>query len=61
MISFSLKKAIAALVIGLAAGTAAQAQDVVQEARDALPEAVRDSGVLSIATSLQWAPFGYVD
>lgn len=50
----------AAVAIGV---TAAQAQDVavVQEARDALPEQLRESGVLNIATSYQWAPFGYLD
>lgn len=37
----------------------AAAADVVPAARAALPEAVRASGVLRIATSLQWPPFGY--
>lgn len=34
---------------------------VVPAARKQLPEAVRSSGVLKVATSLQWPPFGYKD
>jgi len=48
--------AAAALVLG---AQAAQAQDVVPAARDALPQEIRAAGVLKIATSLQWAPFAY--
>ena len=57
--------------LGLAAGIAAlglsgvanlaSAAEVVQEARDALPDTVKDAGVLRLATSLQWPPFGYKD
>lgn len=39
--------------------TAAGAADVVEAARAALPENVKSSGMLKIATSLQWPPFGY--
>lgn len=46
-----------AATIGLAGPAAAQA--VVPEARAALPEAMRQSGVLNVATALQWAPFAY--
>jgi polar amino acid transport system substrate-binding protein len=50
--------ALAGLAIfGLAAPAASQ--DVVEAARAALPAAVRDAGVLNVATSLQWAPFAY--
>lgn len=43
------------------AAVPALAQDVAvdEAARAALPEAVRESGKLSVATSLQWAPFAY--
>lgn len=37
----------------------ASAQGVVDAARAALPEATRQSGLLKVATSLQWAPFDY--
>lgn len=53
------------LAIGLAllglwgAQNTAAAADVVQEARAALPDNVRKVGMLRIATSLQWPPFGY--
>jgi polar amino acid transport system substrate-binding protein len=51
-----------AAVVGLGtlmmAGVA-MADDVVKEARDALPAQVRDSGKLKVATSLTWAPFAY--
>ena len=47
-------------ILGLSGGpNAASAAEVVQEARDALPDIVRDAGVLRLATSLQWPPFGY--
>ncbi len=38
----------------------AQTPAVVEAARAALPENVRQSGVLKVATSLQWAPFAYM-
>jgi polar amino acid transport system substrate-binding protein len=57
--------------LGLTAGVAVlglsgvpspgSAAEVVQEARDALPDSVKDAGVLRLATSLQWPPFGYKD
>jgi polar amino acid transport system substrate-binding protein len=53
------------LAVGIAAlglsgvPSAASAAEVVQAARDALPDAVKDAGVLRLATSLQWPPFGY--
>jgi polar amino acid transport system substrate-binding protein len=37
----------------------AGATEVVKEARDALPENIKSAGMLKIATSLQWPPFGY--
>ncbi len=37
----------------------ASAQTVVDAARAALPEATRASGVLKVATSLQWPPFAF--
>lgn len=37
----------------------ALAQEVVQDARAALPKAIRDAGVLKVATNLNWAPFDY--
>ena len=37
----------------------ARAQAVVDAARAALPASTRTAGVLKIATSLQWPPFGY--
>lgn len=39
---------------------ALRAQEVVDAARAALPEATRSAGVLKAATSLQWPPFGYM-
>ena len=50
------------LVFGLllAWGGAARAQ-AVDAARAALPEATRASGVLKVATSLQWPPFAFSD
>lgn len=59
-----LRRGLGAAMIGLAALTgAASAQDVavVPAARDALPAAIRDAGVLKVATSYQWAPFAFVD
>lgn len=58
----SLSLGLATLAVAFA-GVMAQAQDVavVADARDALPEDIKDAGVLNIATSLQWAPFGYTD
>ncbi len=38
---------------------AARAAEVVPPARAALPEAIRTAGLLRVATSLQWPPFGY--
>lgn len=37
------------------------AQDVVEEARAALPAEMRDSGVLRVATNFSWPPFAYKD
>lgn len=37
----------------------ARAAEVVEAARAALPENIRAAGVLRVATSLQWPPFGY--
>ncbi|MBV9537984.1 MAG: ABC transporter substrate-binding protein [Acidisphaera sp.] len=45
---------LAALFPGLCA-----AQSVNDQARAALPGALRDSGVLKVATSLQWPPFDF--
>ncbi|QEW24050.1 ABC-transporter arginine-binding protein precursor (plasmid) [Paracoccaceae bacterium] len=58
----SLTSGLAVLAIAFA-GAMAQAEEiaVVSEARDALPDDIRDAGVLNIATSLQWAPFGFTD
>ena len=52
----SLTSGLAVLAIAFA-GAMAQAEEiaVVPEARDALPDDIRDAGVLNIATSLQWA------
>jgi polar amino acid transport system substrate-binding protein len=45
---------------GVAVGPkAAAAVEVVTQARDALPDAIRSAGVLRLATSLQWPPFDY--
>ena len=44
-------------LLGIPGWAAAQTVDA---ARAALPEAVRASGVLRVATSLQWPPFAYV-
>lgn len=52
------------LAIGLgvaAAPASAQPVAVVEAARAALPAAMREAGVLRIATSLQWPPFGFKD
>jgi len=48
-----------AACIGLMMMTGMAAAQVVPEARAALPEAIRTAGVLKVATSLQWPPFGY--
>lgn len=45
-------------LVGLLSASAG-ATDIVKPARDALPENIRSAGVLKIATSLQWPPFGY--
>ncbi|WP_149536766.1 transporter substrate-binding domain-containing protein [Siccirubricoccus phaeus] len=47
--------------LALLAGVPVKAQTVAvsEAARAALPERVRQEGVLRIATSLQWAPFAY--
>ncbi len=57
---FSSIKALL-LGAGLAAGLAAtaDAQQILESARATLPPAMRDAGVLKVATSLQWAPFDY--
>jgi polar amino acid transport system substrate-binding protein len=49
------------LALGLLAGIPAKAQTVavVEAARAALPERIRQEGVLRIATNLTWAPFAY--
>ena len=47
-------------VFGLAgAASVAAATEVVKPARDDLPDAVKDAGVLRLATALQWPPFSY--
>ncbi len=46
-------------VIGLSGVRGAAAAGVVQAAHDALPESVKSAGILRLATSLQWPPFGY--
>ncbi len=38
---------------------ATRAAEIVPAARAALPESIRAAGVLRVATSLQWPPFGY--
>jgi polar amino acid transport system substrate-binding protein len=43
----------------LPSGASAQDVKVYEPARAALPQKVRDEGVLRVATSLQWAPFAY--
>jgi polar amino acid transport system substrate-binding protein len=48
-----------ALALLAAAPTRAQTIAVSEAARAALPERVRQEGVLRIATALQWAPFAY--
>jgi len=40
---------------------AVAAANVVPEARAALPDEVQKAGVLRLATSLQWPPFGFAD
>ncbi|GGO54923.1 amino acid ABC transporter substrate-binding protein, PAAT family [Roseovarius pacificus] len=37
------------------------AQDVVEEARAALPAEMRESGILKVATNFSWPPFAYKD
>ncbi len=54
-----LRRFGAALVGLMLAATSAGAQAVVDTARAALPEATRASGVLKVATSLQWPPFDF--
>jgi polar amino acid transport system substrate-binding protein len=44
-----------------AAAAGDTAAKVDQAARDQLPEATRTAGVLKVATSLQWPPFGFKD
>ena len=51
--------ALLGLGLLLAAALPATAQTVVDAARAALPEAIRASGVLKAATSLQWPPFAF--
>ena len=51
---------VLALGLLLVGGGAARAQ-VVDAARAALPDATRSSGVLKVATSLQWPPFAFSD
>lgn len=50
--------ALGVCALSLLPGTVS-AQEVVEDARAALPESVRSAGVLRVATSLQWAPFAY--
>lgn len=47
---------VAALLPG-----AAEAQGTTEAARAALPAAIRASGVLRVATSLQWPPYAFTD
>jgi len=58
---FSILASVAASVLTLAT-TFASAQDiaVLTQARDILPERIREAGILQVATSYQWAPFGFV-
>lgn len=51
--------ALFGLALTLAGPTPAAAQTVVDAARAALPDATRASGVLRVATSLQWPPFAF--
>src|SRR6516225_4568970 len=47
---------------GVAAGAKpAAAVEVVTQARDALPDAIKSAGVLRLATALQWPPFAYAN
>jgi polar amino acid transport system substrate-binding protein len=48
-----------ALLLAAPSVPAAAAEGVVDAARAALPEQMRASGVLKVATSLQWPPFAY--
>jgi polar amino acid transport system substrate-binding protein len=53
----------AAALIGLSAAAMplldARAAEVVEAARSALPDSIKSSGTLKVATSLQWPPFAY--
>ncbi|WP_046868171.1 ABC transporter substrate-binding protein [Microvirga massiliensis] len=55
----------AAAVIGFSTLAAlpvdAQAASVVEAARNALPDPLKSSSTLKVATSLQWPPFAYMD
>lgn len=56
--AFSMKTAALGVLALASLSLSAQAQ-VVDAARAALPEGIRTAGVLKVATSLQWPPFGY--
>lgn len=52
--------ALCLAMFGLALGASlAAATEVVAAAREALPAAVKNAGVLRLVTSLQWPPFDY--
>ena len=57
---FGRRIALSAVLLGLALlPTLGRTQEVVPAARAALPDAMRSTGVLRVATSLQWPPFAY--
>lgn len=58
---FVLTAAAAFALLGSGFTVPASANPVVAEARAALPEAIRTSGTLKVATSLQWPPFAFKD
>ena len=53
------RSALLGIALSFQAMGSSYAADVVDAARAALPEGVRSSGVLKVATSLQWPPFAY--
>lgn len=58
--SYARRASVALLLLGSLFGQpGASRAEPVEAARAALPEATRASGVLRVATSLQWPPFGY--
>jgi len=54
-----LRLVLIAASLLLAPITTRAAEQVVEAARAALPESVRASGVLKVATSLQWPPYAF--